>query len=69
VDIAARLSWAAGTCPAAGTVIGRRGDTFRLAAQVYNQGTTALTGIGATLSVWVLAAPSGRAVVLCRCPV
>lgn len=51
VDVAARLSWTAGTCAGGARNICRAGDTFRLAAQVYNQGTTALSGIRTVLTV------------------
>lgn len=51
VDIAARLSWTGGTCVGGALNICREGDKFRLAAQVYNQGTTALTGIRAKIFV------------------
>ncbi len=51
VDVAARLSWVSGTCTGGTANICRPGDTFVLNAQVFNQGTTALTGITTTLSV------------------
>ncbi|MCU7730868.1 hypothetical protein ODJ79_44750 [Actinoplanes sp. KI2] len=51
VDVAARLSWTESECAGGGLHICRAGDTFRLAAQVYNQGTTPLSGIQAVLSV------------------
>ena len=51
VDVAARLSWVTSTCVAGATSICRAGDSFTLNAQVYNQGTTALTGIVSKLVV------------------
>lgn len=51
VDVAARLSGSAGTCVDGAYVICTAGSTFTMIAQVYNQGTTALTGIRARLFV------------------
>lgn len=45
VDVAARLSWASGDCAGDDYAICTTGSRFSMAAQVYNQGTTALTGI------------------------
>ena len=51
VDVAARLSWASGDCAGDGYEICRAGDTFTLVGQVFNQGTTALTGVTARVYV------------------
>jgi hypothetical protein len=51
VDVSARLSWVTSTCTDGAYTICRAGDTFTLNAQVFNQGTTALTGIVAKLLV------------------
>lgn len=51
VDVAARLSWVSGTCTGGAANICRAGDTFVLNAQVFNQGTTPLTGITTKLTV------------------
>lgn len=47
VDVAARLSWSSGTCTGGGYEICRAGDTFSMVGQVFNQGTTDLTGVAA----------------------
>jgi hypothetical protein len=44
VDVAARLSWSTG-CSDGGYAICGAGSTFTMSAQVFNQGTTPLTGI------------------------
>lgn len=51
VDVAARLSWAIGTCVAGSYRVCRIGDRFRLSGQIYNQGTTSLTGVQAKIVV------------------
>jgi hypothetical protein len=51
VDVAARLSWASGTCVSSTYEICRAGNTFALAGQIFNQGTTALSGIRARIYV------------------
>jgi hypothetical protein len=51
VDVAARLSADNGTCADGAYVVCRAGDRFTMGAQVFNQGTTALTGVTARLSV------------------
>jgi SdrD B-like protein len=51
VDVAARLSWGSGTCTGGSYEICRAGDTFSLSGQIFNQGTTALTGIQARVYV------------------
>jgi hypothetical protein len=51
VDVASRLSWARSTCPEAVYNVCRIGDTFTVSSQVYNQGTTSLTGITAVLDL------------------
>jgi hypothetical protein len=51
VDVAARLSWVSGRCVGDAYEICRAGDTFSLVGQVFNQGTTALTGVTARVYV------------------
>ncbi len=51
VDVAARLSWVSGTCVSSTYEICRAGDTFSMAGQVLNEGTTALTGVQARVYV------------------
>jgi hypothetical protein len=51
VDVAARLSWGSGTCTGGEYEICRAGDTFALSGQIFNQGTTALTGVQARVYV------------------
>jgi hypothetical protein len=51
VDVAARLSWVSDTCVSNKLNICRAGDKFVETAQVYNQGTTPLTGISAILLI------------------
>jgi hypothetical protein len=49
VDVAARLSWLNGTCAAGKLQICRVGDTYSVVGQIFNQGTTTLTGIAFAL--------------------
>lgn len=51
VDVAARLSGTTSACAEGGLGICRPGDTFGMALQLHNQGTTALTGVRAKLFV------------------
>ena len=51
VDVASRLSWVSSTCPGGTYLICRAGDTFTVSNQIFNQGTTPLTGITAVLDL------------------
>ncbi len=51
VDVAARLSWTSGTCVGGSLQICRAGDTFAMDGQLFNQGTSPLTGVRARVYV------------------